>query len=240
MILSLRLAGAKRALLRKAFARYRNALVVVVATVLTVFITLQLLAPAPAPNLALPGNASRVVALKQSWAKGDVIALVRHGERCDRTSTMCLGPEDGITVHGESVAQALGNEFLQMGLAHADIYSSLLTRSRQTADAMFTRPVEAQDWVFNCRGKMLSDVLKHKVPGRNLVLVTHSECMDELESQMHVPTETTFSYGASLFINVEGASAQPQMLGYVETKDWNAIMPSGTLPAGHSLEASRF
>ena len=127
-----------------------------------------------------------------------------------------------------------------MGLAHADIYSSLLTRSRQTADAMFTRPVEAQDWVFNCRGKMLSDVLKHKVPGRNLVLVTHSECMDELESQMHVPTETTFSYGASLFINVEGASAQPQMLGYVETKDWNAIMPSGTLPAGHSLEASRF
>ena len=88
MILSLRLAGAKRALLRKAFARYRNALVVVVATGLTVFITLQLLAPAPAPNLALPGNASRVVALKQSWAKGDVIALVRHGERCDRSSTL--------------------------------------------------------------------------------------------------------------------------------------------------------
>ena len=87
---------------------------------------------------------------------------------------------------------------------------------------------------------MLSDVLKHKVPGRNLVLVTHSECMDELESQMHVPTETTFSYGASLFINVEGASAQPQMLGYVETKDWNAIVPPGTLPTGHSLEASRF
>lgn len=240
MILSLRLAGAKRALLRNAFARYRNTLVIVVATALTVFITLQLLAPASAPNLALPGNASRVQALNLSWAKGDVVALVRHGERCDRTSTLCLGPEDGITVHGESVAQALGYEFRQMGLAHADIYSSLLTRSRQTADAMFVRPVEAQDWVFNCRGKMLSDVLKHKVPGRNLVLVTHSECMDELESQMHVPTETTFSYGASLFINVEGASAQPQMLGYVETKDWNAIMPSGTLPAGHSLEASRF
>lgn len=239
MMLSLRLAGARRALLRKALGRYRNTLVVIAATVITVFITLELLAPAPAPNLALPSNASRVLVLSESWAQGDVIALVRHGERCDRTSTLCLGPEDGITAHGELVSQALGQEFRQLGLAHADIYSSLLTRSRQTAKAMFIHPVSAQDWVFNCRGTMLSDVLKHKVPGRNLVLVTHSECMDDLESQMHVPTDTTFSYGASLFIKADGHSAQPQMLGYIDTKDWNSMMPPSVLSLEHRFEASR-
>jgi len=240
VILSLRLAGARRALLRKTLGRYRNTLVVIVAAILTSFIAFQMLAASPAPNLGLSSNASRVLALNQSWAQGNVIALVRHSERCDRSSTLCMGPEDGITVHGESVAQELGNEFRMMGLAHTDIYSSMLTRARQTADAMFVNPVDAQDWLFNCKGKMLSDALKHKVPGRNLVLVTHSECMDELESQMHVPTDTTFGYNASLFIKTDGTDAHPQMLGYVETKDWDRIVPPGTLPAGHGFEASRF
>ena len=86
---------------------------------------------------------------------------------------------------------------------------------------------------------MLRDVLKHKVPGRNLVLVTHSECMDDLEAGMNVPTDTTFGYGASLFIKADGTSAQPQMLGYIETKDWGSIVPHTALPVSHGFEASR-
>ncbi|MEB0207391.1 histidine phosphatase family protein [Pseudomonas sp. CCC3.1] len=226
-------------MLRKALARYRNALVVIGVSVLTVFITVQLLSPSPAPNLAKLNNASRVLTLNQSWAHGDVIALVRHVERCDRTNAACLGPQDGVTVLGETVAQGLGNEFRQLGLKDVDIYSSDLTRARQTAEAMFARTVEAHSWIFNCRGTMLRDVLKHKVPGRNLVLVTHSECMDDLEAGMNVPTDTTFGYGASLFIKADGTSAQPQMLGYIETKDWGSIVPHTALPVSHGFEASR-
>ena len=239
MILSLRLAGAKRAMLRRALARYRNTLVVIGVSVLTIFITVQPLSLSPAPDLAKINNASRVLTLNQSWADGDVIALVRHVERCDRTNAACLGPQEGVTVQGAAVAQGLGDHFRQLGLKNADIYSSDLTRARQTAEAMFTHPVEAHDWIFNCRGTMLRDVLKHKVPGRNLVLVTHSECMDDLETGMHVPTDTTFGYGASLFIKADGTSDQPQMLGYIETKDWGSIVPHIAPPVGNRIDASR-
>ena len=225
-------------MLRGVLARYRNALVIVAASLLTGAVTWNLLAPVPAPNLAQSKHAGQVLTLTQSWARGDVIALVRHGERCDRSSTPCLGLPDGITVHGEEVVQGLGANFRQLGLKIVDIYSSELTRARLTADAMFIRPVPAQDWLFNCRGTMLRDALKHKVPGRNLVLVTHSECMDALEADMHVPTDTTFGYGASLFIQDDGAHG-PQMLGYIETKDWSNIVPVVT-PVLHGVEASQF
>lgn len=240
VILSLRLTGFKRAQLRSTLARYKNALVVIAASVLTLVFTLKLLAPVSAPDLSQTQNASRVVTLTDSWAHGDVIALVRHGERCDRSSSPCLGPEDGVTVHGEGVVRGLGADFEQLGLKNVDVYSSLLTRARQTADAMFVRPVEAQGWLFNCRGMMLSDALKHKVPGRNLVLVTHSECMDELEKDLHVPTDTTFGYGSTLFIKADGTASQPQMLGYIDPKDWGHILSAVKTPVRHSSAASQF
>ena len=240
MTLSLGLTGINRALLRRGLVRYRNALVVIVASVLAIVLALALLAPAAAPDLAQPSHADRVLLLTDSWAKGDVIAVVRHGERCDRSSAQCLGPVDGVTVRGEATVQALGADFDQLGLTNADIYSSLLTRARQTADFMFERPVQPQDWLFNCRGSMLRDALKHKVAGRNLVLVTHSECMDQLEQSLHVATDTTFGYGASLFIEVGAANAPPKMLGYIETGDWERILPRVVAGLHRSLETSSF
>jgi len=149
---SFSLTGINRTLLRSGLERYRNALVVIVASVMAIALTLTLLAPASAPNLARPSHADQVMLLTESWAKGDVIALVRHGERCDRSTTQCLGPADGVTVRGEAAVKVLGADFDQLGLQNAEIYSSMLTRARQTASAMFVRPVEAQDWLFNCRG----------------------------------------------------------------------------------------
>ena len=240
MTLSLGLTGINRALLRRGLVRYRNALVVIVASVLATALVLALLAPAAAPDLAQPSHADRVLLLTDSWAKGDVIAVVRHGERCDRSSAQCLGPLDGVTVRGEATVQALGADFDQLGLTNADIYSSLLTRARQTADAMFVRPVEALDWLFNCRGSMLRDALQHKVPGRNLILVSHSECMDQLLTDMHLSTRTTFGYGATLFIRTNEANGVAQMLGYIEPKDWENIVPVMTASSRHGYEASQF
>ena len=240
MTLSLDLTGINRSLLRRGLVRYKKALVVIVAIALAVALTLTLLAPAAPPDLAQPSHADHVLSLTDSWAKGDVIAVVRHGERCDRSSAQCLGPMDGVTVRGEAVVQALGADFKQLGLGSTDIYSSLLTRARQTADAMFTRPVEAQDWLFNCRGSMLRDALKHKVAGHNLILVSHSECMDQLLLDMQLSTSTTFGYGASLFIKTDSVNGNPQMLGFIEPKDWKSIVPVVTTSNRHGYEASQF
>ena len=224
--LSFGLTGVKGSALRSVLARYRNALVVLAVSVLAIALTVQLLAPASAPNLAQPRHLDRLQTLTESWARGDVIALVRHVERCDRSRAACLGPVDGVTLRATSTARRLGADFQHLGLQSVDVYSSLLTRARQTADFMFERPVQPQDWLFNCRGSMLRDALKHKVAGRNLILVTHSECMDQLEKSMHVATDTTFSYGASLFINAPGTNTPPQMLGFIETQDWKKVLPA--------------
>ena len=239
-MLSLRLVGVKRAMLINALARYRNATLLIAASLLTIGLTWSVMAPAAAPNLANGGNAQRIESLTDSWAHGDVIALVRHVERCDRSPTPCVGPLEGVTVQGEAVAQTLGAHFNLLGLNNTDIYSSELTRARQTADFMFARPVAAQSWLFNCQGTMLRDALKNKVPGRNLILVTHSECMDELESEMHVPTDTSFAYGTSLFIKAEGLNNRPKILGYIEPKDWANIVPVMTTAERNRLEALRF
>ena len=227
-------------MLIKALVRYRSAMLLIAASLLTTGLTWNVMAPGSAPNLANRGNAQRIEALTDSWARGDVIVLVRHVERCDRSPTPCVGPLEGVTVQGKAVAQTLGAHFNLLGLNSTDMYSSELTRTRQTASFMFARPVAAQRWLFNCTGTMLRDALKNKVPGRNLVLVTHRECMDELESEMHVPTDTSFAYGTSLFIKAEGLNDQPQMLGYIEPKDWASVVPVMTAAERNRLEALNF
>ena len=240
VILSFHFAGTLRAKLRSGLIRHRNTGVVVAASALTVMLTLHLLAPVAVPNLAQPVNATRALDLAQSWAKGDVIALVRHAERCDRSSKPCLGPLDGITERAARTAHIVGADFKQLGLTNVDIYSSQMTRTRQTAKAMFTRPVATQDWLFDCRGSILHDALKHKVAGRNLVLITHSECMDALVSDLHAATNTSFGYATALFINAEGAQGGPQMLGYIEPEHWSKVIPLAGTPSRYAIEAAQF
>ena len=55
--LSRDLTGINRALLRRGLVRYKNALVVMVASALAVALTLTLLAPAAPPDLAQPSHA---------------------------------------------------------------------------------------------------------------------------------------------------------------------------------------
>jgi len=61
-----------------------------------------------------------------------------------------------------------------------------------------------------------------------------------LEQSLHVATDTTFGYGASLFIEVGAANAPPKMLGYIETGDWERILPRVVAGLHRSLETSSF
>lgn len=202
-------------------ARYRTAAVILVSALIVLALTLFLLKPAAVPDLA-NGNAAVVAQLKADWAKGEIIVLVRHVERCDHSSAACLGSADGITERSRSVAAAVGSQFERLGLSKADIYNSPLTRAAQTSSYMFNKVTAGQDWLIRCKGRMLSDALSHKVAGRNLVLVTHSECMSQLESDMQLPS-ATLGYGASLFVSTAGMPGKPQMLGFIDASDWHSI-----------------
>lgn len=220
MELRLSLFGIKRSIDLSRLARYRNAAVVLASALLVVPLTVWLLHPAAVPDLA-HGNTSGARSLVDGWAKGDMIALVRHVERCDHSSAACLSGNDGITDRSRSVAVEVGARFEQLGLDRADVYNSPVMRTAQTAGYMFNKVGVGEDWLINCKGTMLRDALAHKVAGRNLILVTHSECMSELEKDLKLPA-STLGYGAALFISAETPQT-PHMLGFIEASDWRSV-----------------
>jgi hypothetical protein len=218
--LRLSLFGVKRSIDLSFLARFRNTWVVLAASVLVIPLTLWLLAPAAVPDLA-HGNVAGAQALATGWAKGEMIVLVRHVERCDHSKAACLSGNDGITDRSRSVAVAVGARFEQLGLNNADIYNSPSMRTVQTAGYMFNHAASGDDWLINCRGRMLQDALAHKIPGRNLILVTHSECMAQIEKDLNVPTSSA-GYGSSLFVSAASPAA-PKMLGFIEASDWRTV-----------------
>ena len=220
MELRLSLFGIKRSIDLSRFARYRNAAVVLASALLVIPLTMWLLQPAAVPDLA-HGNVAGARALAANWAKGDVIVLVRHVERCDHSSAACLSGNDGITDRSRGVAVGVGAQFERLGLNRADIYNSPVIRTAQTAGYMFNTVGVGEDWLIHCKGTMLRDALAHKIAGRNLTLVTHSECMSQLEKDLKLPA-STLGYGASLFISAETPQA-PRMLGFIEASDWRSV-----------------
>jgi phosphohistidine phosphatase SixA len=218
--LRLSLFGVSRSIDLSRFARYRNAAVVLASALLVVPLTVFLLRPAGVPDLA-HGNVAGARAMLSEWAKGDVIVLVRHVERCDHSRAACLVGHDGITDRSRSVAVAVGARFEQLGLDHADIYNSPVMRTAQTAGYMFNKVGSGNDWLVNCKGTMLRDALAHKVAGRNLILVTHSECMGQLEKDLKLSNSTP-GYGAAMFITAAQEQA-PRMLGLIEASDWRSV-----------------
>lgn len=192
-----------------------------VAALALILAGVALLRSPPPVNLASADSRS-VADMHTAWARGDLIVLVRHVERCDHSAAECLEGSDGITARGRDVARELGGSFRQMGLARADIFSSPLKRAMQTAAFMFDRAEAGQPWLFNCRENIVRDALKHKRVGRNLVLVTHSECIAKFEEDMHLAPVTP-EYGSALFISVDSAHSVPRALGYVDAQGWASI-----------------
>lgn len=177
--------------------------------------------PSTLRSLAESGE-SRLELLK-NWRNGDVIVLVRHAERCDRSDAPCLSSSDGITVRAQSVARELGLSFGAMGLANTDIASSPLLRAQQTAQSMFGNTPTQEEWLFDCRGAMLERALRYKMPRRNLILVTHSECIRDLETAMNNPYPAIPDYASSVFV-VDKDREAPSLLGYLNADQWNSVV----------------
>lgn len=160
--------------------------------------------------------------LYERWSAGEVVVLVRHAERCDRSSGACLGPADGITSAGRDVAASVGAAFMTLGMENANVMASPLTRTAQTAQAMFHQAAQEQDWLVNCDIDMARDIKAHKVAGQNLVLVTHSGCLTRLESDLGFPHAKDPEYTSSLFATV-GSNGKLKVLGVINPQDWALV-----------------
>ena len=160
--------------------------------------------------------------LLAEWQDGDVIVLVRHLERCSRVDAACLGEPSGITQRSTAIGAELREQFSGLGLAATDIYSSPLIRTSQTRTLLFPEATANEDFLYQCKKNFVQDALAKKIPGRNLVLVTHSSCMDEV-NESFAYGEVDYEYGASVFINVESQTEQ-QIIGFIDADDWSRTL----------------
>lgn len=207
-----------------AMAAYRYALLMACLLAMTLAgVTYTLRKPAPPVDLA-QGNHLKSSGFYAGWQRGDLVVVMRHVERCDHSTNPCLAQADGITRKGSDVATALGASIRGMDLSNSDLYNSPMRRTEQTAQAIFNRTTPAQDWLINCRKTMLDDVLKHKLDHRNLILVTHSECIAQLEKSLNVASPDSLDYGASLIVSVNPKDQSAQVLGIVNARSWSKVV----------------
>lgn len=157
------------------------------------------------------------------WQAGDLVVLVRHGERCDRSNNRCLSAADGITLVGRDAARQLGAALLSMGMANTDVRNSPLTRTTQTAQSMFGQLSQEEDWLVGCDAAMSTDIRAHKAAGRNLVLVTHSGCIEKFQSEMGFPYAKESEYASSMFA-ILGPDGEFQVLGVLNVQDWPRVI----------------
>lgn len=202
--------------------RSRKIIFSAIAVALTIVVSGFMLWPATPQDLALD-NQMQQSGLYEHWRAGQVIVLVRHSERCDRSANPCLGPADGITQLGNHSATDVGNALQNIGMTNTDVLSSPTTRTTQTARAMFGKTALTADWLLSCGPSLGQDALAHKAAHRNLVLVTHSGCIDDLEKQLGYRHPNKSEYTSSVFVSV-GADGQLSLLGTLNAEDWQSVL----------------
>ena len=155
----------------------------------------------------------------EEWQEGDLIVFVRHLERCSRVDAACMADEPtGITQRSSTLGLEMRAQLAGLGLTATDVYSSPLTRTSQTSSLLFAEPTANEDFLYQCKKNFVQDALAKKIPGRNLVLVTHSSCLDAVNAN-YAYAEVDYKYGASVILNVESLTEQ-NVLGFVDADDW--------------------
>lgn len=201
----------------------RQKSVVLFSAAMVISVGVLLAQPPSVPDLS-EENRAMVPTLLSEWQEGDVIVLLRHLERGDRADSPCLhGRKKGITVRAVDQGYELGKGFSRFGLASTDISNSPLARTAQTSKIVFGRVEDDQGWLYRCKEEMLENVLQRKKQGRNLILVTHSGCMQAFQSEMGFDDDTP-DYGTALFVSKDHATKELQILGFLDIEDWGTIL----------------
>jgi len=178
----------------------------------------------------LESNSIEAFNLKAHWAQGNVVALVRHAERCDHSDHQCLNGDTGITVIGKDISIKLGDNFEYfLTRDHTVFYNSPLKRTYQTAQFMFDGASISKEWLHdNCKERFLEDILKNKSDGINMVLVTHSTCINNLHNLNNnnlvtIDAGADTSYALTVFLTISKEDQKAYVLGYVYANDWKNL-----------------
>jgi phosphohistidine phosphatase SixA len=156
----------------------------------------------------------------EHWKNGNVILLIRHEERCDRSSNPCLGPDDGITIIGGERAKETGIHLkAYFDFDDTDVFTSPMTRTVQTSDFMLGNASLLSDREAICGNDIVDKLLEHKNSGRNLIVMTHNTCMKDLIRSSGYRHSWSPEYGSLLFAKTTSKN-KIQIVGTLNADDF--------------------
>lgn len=164
--------------------------------------------------------------LEAHWAQGNVVSLVRHTERCDQSDNPCFDGTDGITVLGKAEATKIGKAYEKFPKQDSVIYNSPLKRTQQSAKFMFPGKSVDKNWLVDgCIENLLDDIFKFKEDAKNLILVTHSTCIEALgehqgDKLIKMDINGDDTYGGSFFLAINKEKSKAYFLGYLSSDAW--------------------
>jgi len=166
--------------------------------------------------------------VESAWQAGELFVLLRHTEKCEAVENGCPPGDRGLTGEGVYQAKLIGEGLNRLGQGNADVYYSPAARTAMTAKIAMTgtmhpTPLPAAWLVDGCKVELLDKIKARKKSGRNLVLVTHSSCLNALRDESHHQM-LDFNAGHEAFFGV-GVLFRLQNSGSVE--GLGCILPSG-------------
>ncbi|MCV3038864.1 lipopolysaccharide core heptose(II)-phosphate phosphatase [Escherichia coli] len=116
--------------------------------------------------------------------KHQLIFLIRHGERCDRSTNICLSERDGITINGANKAQQYGNAFSKM-FPDYGLYSTDTVRTIQTASFFSGGKTATIPDISTCDDDAVNNILEISQSDNITVIFTHNHCLSKIAKKMN-------------------------------------------------------
>lgn len=111
--------------------------------------------------------------------KYPIIFLIRHGERCDRSSNVCLSYPTGITEKGAYKVQEYGNVFNKIFSPYV-IYATDTVRTIQTAKYFSGGEELIIPDIYTCSDNATSKLKEYSSKNKVTVIFTHNHCLSRI------------------------------------------------------------
>ena len=122
------------------------------------------------------------------WREGELILIFRHTARCEEDAFSCPPGEDALTVEGVNQAQLVHMGLQHLGSGEIDSFHSPMIRTTMTAGIVLPEQSSPATWLVNeCKIGLFEKLRSHKRPSVNLVLFTHSSCLNSLKNKYQNP-----------------------------------------------------
>lgn len=152
-------------------------------------------------------------ALSSAWQQGKVLLLVRHTEKC--SSTHPCEADFGLTLRGFEQAAQLHHALEKLGTGNTDFFFSPTLRTWSTAWMLAPMAGHRTDEAWqDCDEHFLDTLDRIKSPDRNLVVVTHSHCLNALKDGNDM-TLLDFNAGSEEFFGLSLAFSSSESRGFV-------------------------